>query len=1191
MYKNYTGKFIDPPGRFYKILLMFKLTVFLIVVSLMQVSASVSAQRLSMVAKKASLKQVFAEISRQTGYDVVWAADKIKDSKSIDLNFKDAPLNEVLDYCLEKQQLSYRIEDKTILIERKQRSVLERIADYFAAIDVKGKVVDEQGASLPGASVMIKATNRIVITDSRGEFSFGNVPQNAILVVSFIGYQTRETPAASDMVVRMSLQNTDLNEVSISTGYQKIEKYQLTGAATAISQKTYDQRVAVTGNFLESLEGKIPGLIYNSQSGELSIRGVSTFNAVKKPLIVVDGFPSEIDINTINPNDIVSVNVLRDAVAASVYGVRASNGVIVIETKRGQLGKPVFSFRSTYAVQQKPDFDYLKIADAATYARVQYAFLQEQALPEFLFDLIGWPVNPVQRVAFDRESGKITDEQADTRLGEIGSYNNLNEYNNLFYQSRQARQIDFDVSGGGDRSTYLLGFNYLSESPLEQNSSNKRLILNVANTYNFSKRFKLDYRGTYTHTNSERGTIPTYNDALPYERLADDNGNALPVINSPGGQFYGAINKTRNDALLGYGLYDQRYFPYRELTANTFTGSRNAMRFQGRLNARITDWLNLDLGGVYENELSREKQLQTDESYHVRYLLNSKASKDPATGQPVFINMPQGDILSRINTQNWGYTARGQFNFNYRSKDNTHDLSGIAGVEQRRQALSGDKNTAFGYDGQSLVIKPINMQVLSSDNSPAYTEVGNAGATFNPTDYFAESADDRRFMSYYSEATYLFRQKYIATGSIRFDRSNLFGTAPEYRNKPFWSAGLGWRINKESFLNQAAWLTDLKLRASYGFNGNIPTSNNGPFLILQSGLNSRLNTAEIYNDVQSPENQSIRWESTTNYNLGLDFGLFNNRLSGSADLYYKDANDVFGRYSSDPTTGFNEYTANTASILNKGLEIGLYSQNLQSERFAWRSTLTATFNKNEVTEVKPSDNFSSYDIVNGVTVQKGYPIDVLLSYRYKGLNALGQPVVFTKDGKEVVMDGANGRDVALEDLVYNGTTTPKYVLGFNNQFSVRNFDLSFLFMYYGGHVMRIEQPNPDDINFKRILTGSDAYWKKPGDELNTIIPGIPEYESEGDYDYTARAGYINADRFVRKADNIRLRDVILTYNFKSPFFKKIGLSNTQFRVQGQNLWNYTFSGNDIDPDAIDKRYGIRTLKQEPFYSFSLYANF
>ncbi|WP_256007354.1 SusC/RagA family TonB-linked outer membrane protein [Pedobacter deserti] len=1175
-----------------KLLMRLNLTILILTSFFLQAGLGATAQMINLTERNISLPVLLDKISQQSGYDFFYTNEMLGTNRKVSVSFKNADIHEVLSEVFKGYQLKYTIKHKTVVIQRDM--TIMPAADAQQGIRVTGKVVDRNGNGIPGAGITEKGTDNRTVTESGGRFSLV-VEKNATLVITYVGYSTQERTLGgtdTELVITLQESASDLEEVGvISTGYQKIQKYQLTGAASSISQKTYDQRVAVSGNFLESLEGKIPGLVYNGQSGNLSIRGVSTFNAVKKPLIVVDGFPTEIDINTINPNDIVSVNVLRDAVAASIYGARASNGVIVIETKRGMQGKPVFSFRSTYAVQDKPDFDYLKIGDGLTYAKVQYDFLQLQGIPEFIFDLIGWPVNPVQQVVFDRQSNEITDAQAQAQLAQIGAYNNLNEYNDLFYRARQTHQIDFDVSGGSDKSTYLLGLNYIGESPNERRSKYQRLILNSANTYNFSDVFKLDYRGSYTRTATERGSIPTFNDALPYERLADDNGHPLPVVNAPGGQFYGAINKTRNDALIAQGLYDQRYFPYGELNANTFSGKRDAVRFQGRLNARITDWLNVDLGGAYEHESSKEDQLRTEESYQVRSLLNGKALKDPSTGQPLFTDLPQGAFLTKINTRNWGYTVRGQLNFDYNTKDQVHDLSGIMGVEQRRQAVSGDKSTAFGYDGQSLTIKPVNLQALASSTAPAFPEAGNVSPSFVTSEYFAESFDDRRFFSAYGEGTYMYQQKYIATGSIRFDRSNLFGTSPEYRNKPFWSAGLGWRLNKETFLTDAAWVNELKLRASYGFNGNVPTSNNGPFLILQSGLNSRLNTAEIYNDILSPENQSIRWESTKNYNVGLDFALFNNRLAGTADYYYKDANDVFGQFSSDPTTGFNGYTANTASILNRGVELGLNSLNIQGPRFSWRTGLTATLNHNKVTEVMPSDISSTYYIVNAVSVQKSYPMDALFSYRYKGLNALGQPVVYDRNNAEVIMTMNPEVDVTMNDLVYSGTTTPKYVLGLNNQFSLRNFDLSFLFMYYGGHVMRVEQPNPDDINFERILQGSDNYWKQPGDELHTDVPGLPEYGSEGDFDAYSRAGYIYADRYVRKADHIRLRDVVLTYNFRQKVFERLGLSNTQLRFQGQNLWNYTFSGNDIDPDAMERRSGIRTLRLQPFYSFSLYANF
>lgn len=1164
--------------------------------ALIHVQAAGLSQTVTFHGEDVPLEKVFAAVKKQTGYLFFYDPAMLQNARPVTISAEKLPLETFIGKIFEDQPLTWSIENKTIFITRRPAPAIPVTGTSPVKQDpVKGIVRDSLGVPIAAVTITVRGTNHTVKTDANGRFTIHAEP-GQVLILSHINMQTREVPVrnAEDLLITMQNRISELSEVSVSinTGYKMIDKSQITGAASAINQQVYDQRVAVTGNFLESLEGKIPGLVYNSQSGDLSIRGVSTFNAVKKPLIVVDGFPTEIDINTINPNDVVSVSVLRDAAAASVYGVRASNGVIVVETKRGKAGKPVFSLRTTYATQPKPDFSYLKLSDAPEFARLQFNELRYvENIPRFIFDLLAWPVSDVQKTVFDLNENLITEKEAEERVAKIGAYDNLPEYERLFYRSRQAKQIDFDVSGGNDKSSYLLGINYMNELPVERESNNDRFLLNVANTYRVNKRMKFDFRGTYTHASTKNGTIPSYNGFLPYEHLVDENGNALPTLFSSNLQYIGTINETNNDLIKSYGLYDQRYFPYAELRANTNTGKRDAMRFQGRLNTQITKWLNFDLGGAYENENSLESQLRTEEDYDVRLLLNSHALKDPSTGKPLFSDLPQGSFLTRLTTRSWNYTIRGQFNFNYISPNGLHDISGFAGIEQRRQTGSGYKTTIFGYDGQSLVSKPVNLQTISSTSSPAFEEVGYQASPFFMMDYFGEVYSDRRFMSYYSEGTYVFDRRFIVTGSVRLDQSNLFGTSPQYRNKPFWSVGAGWRLNNEDFMQSLSWLNDLKLRASYGFNGNVPTSDNGPFLILMSGINSRLATAQIYNDVLSPENQSIRWETTTNYNLGLDYAVFNNRLSGTVDYYYKNAKDVFGEFSADPTSGFNSYSANTASILNKGLEIGLNAVNIQSRRFNWRTGITASFNSNKVTEVKKTDNTSSFGVVQLATIQQGHPIDVLFSYNYAGLNELGQPLVYTQKGEEVLMDFATQKDVTTNDLIYSGTTTPKYVLGLNNQFSIGKFDLSFLFMFYGGHVMRVEQPSPENVTAGRTLQGSDNYWKQPGDELNTQIPGLPVYRSPGDFTYAARAGYLYADRYVRKADFIRLRDLILTYHLNSPWLRKAGISNTQFRCQAQNLWRYTFSGNDIDPDAIDRRYGTRRLETQPLVSFSIYTNF
>jgi TonB-linked SusC/RagA family outer membrane protein len=1176
-----------------QIIRVMRLTIIIITALFMQVSAKSVAQKVSLSAKNASLVQLFNELRVQTGYDFLYSDEMLKMAIPVTIQVKQQPLDAVLQQMFNNQKLVYTLKNKAVIVAIKKTTLIEKVTSFLAKIDVRGKVTDEQGNALPGATVKVKSHDRLVITDANGGFILSGIDDNAVLIISYLGYKTKEVTVKPVMNISIEIANANLEEVGvISTGYQKIKKDQLTGAASIIGEKDYNQRTAVTGNFLENLEGKVPGLIYNSISGEISIRGVSTFDAVKRPLIVVDGFPTEIDLSTINPNDVVSVSVLRDAAATSIYGVQASNGVIVVETRRGKSGKPTFTFRSTLGYQAKPDFGKLNYIGSEELIQLRKDLINSGNDARYYYQDLG-PIDPVKLILFDLEDDLITQKEADAKLATFGSYNNLKDYNNLFYQTRQTKQVNLDVSGGNDKNTYLLGMNYMSERPQQRASQNDRVILNAANTYQLNNLFSLDFKATYTNNKRKNGKIAPYGDLLPYERLVDDYGNALPSTFGEGRDDFYALNRESNDKVKALGLYDMLYYPYEELNANSNKTTLNSFRAQGRLNTKITSWLNLDLGGAYENEQGINDFLRTDKTYKVRYLANIKAKKS-SSGAPMFTDMPQGDVLSKQTLSNMAYTLRGQLNANYYSKDRKHNFSGIIGIEQRRTLAESFKTTYFGYDGQSLISKPVNLGSLNTTTPPAFSELGNYdGTRFKSTDYFSETSKDRRFRSYYGQGTYVYDRRYVATGSLRIDQSNLFGVDPKYKNTPLWSAGLSWIVNEEEFLKPLTWISTLQLRGATGFNGNVPGSFNGPFLVLNSGLNTMFNTSQVSYDVLSPENQSIRWETTSTYNLGLDYGILDGRISGTVDYYYKKSKDVFGSMASDPTLGFNQYDANTASIENKGLELMINSQNFSSAGFNWRTGLTASFNQNKVLAVQTKDKTSSYDIVDGTDLQKGYPMDALFSYKYAGLNDKGQPGVYDRNGNVKVLNtyGDAIVDVDFEDLKFSGTTTPKYAIGLNNQFSVGAFDFSFLFMYYGGHVMRVQQAEPDESRFISPLKGASNYWKQKGDELLTDVPGLAKYGTPGYYTFAARNGFTYGDRFVRKADYIRLRDIILTYNLKSETLKKVGLNNSQIRFQAQNPFKYTFSGNSIDAESIDRRSGVRSLPQQAFYSLTLSTNF
>ena len=1182
-----------------KIPLVMKFTASILLLSVMTASASTFAQKITLTVKQGSFEAVLKAIHQQSGYDFICTDELLEKTIPVNVRLHDATLQDALASIVNGQPLIYEIDDKVVFFKPRPRTMVDTKTNLNPAIDVTGHVVDEKAKPLPGATIQVKSENlseaRVTVTNSEGYFYLKGIDEKAILIIRFVGYKTAEVPVQKNMMVALSPDMNKLQEVVVSNGYQRIAKDRLTGAAAGLNQDQYQQRVAVTGNFLESLEGKVAGLVYNQQTGQLSIRGVSTFNAVNQPLIVVDGFPTNIDLTTINPQDIISISVLKDAAAASIYGVRASNGVIVVETRRGKSGKNIINVNATTAVQTKPDFGYLKYAPASEFAQLESDAIiagKQQSLLNLYAQFLGAPLDPVQQARVSQYLGSITADQANQQIAAIGSYDNLKDYEHLFYRDRITNNINVDASGGTAKSTYLLGFNYVGDRLNQKRADNHRYMVNLANTFELNSRMKFDFKSIYTNSTNSSGAVPSYTSFSPYERLTDDNGNALPVTFGPDntGSTVNAVNAANNNKNLSLGLYDERYFPYAEFQSNSITLKSSSIQLQGRLNTRLTNWLTFDLGGNYQNQNLTNDKLMDQQAFNTRLLLNLSASKDPTTGLASFINIPQGSILRRNNQQTVGYTVRGQFNVNKTFNNGDHDLSAILGVEQRKTTNNGYLNTYFGYDGQTLLTKPYNLVALNSlgSSNPSFSSVKNMVLLNIPrtsTGYFNITNNDNRFMSDYAQVTYVYKQKYIATGSIRFDQSNLFGTDPQYRDRALWSAGLGWRLHKENFLKDVAWIDELKLRASTGFTGNIPNSGTGKYLLLTSGVNTNIFGSPSYYTVSNPENDALRWEVTKNYNIGLDYSLFNSRISGAIDYYIKKSTDLYGSADADPTLGFNAIVTNTASIRNKGLEFSMNSLNIINKSFSWRTGVTASFNKNEVTAVKATPFGASYDYISGTQYVVGKPMNSLFSYNYGGLTNLGQPFVLTRTGAKVIINGTD-LDVTQSDLISNGTTSPKYVIGLNNQFSLGSFDFSFLFMYYGGHVMRVQPPVSG-------LQGAINYWKKPGDEAITLIPALPASSASlpSYYSPFATYGYEYASQFVRRADYIKLRDLVLTYNIRSNALNRIGIVQPQIRLQAQNAFKYTFSGNDIDPEAIDPVSGKRTLGAEPYYSISLYFKF
>lgn len=1201
-----------------QMLRIMRMTSILLLIFCMHVSAKTSSQSITFSGKTVSLKKIFSAIEKQTGYVVFASKDLLTNTKPVTVSVADMPLTEFLKITFRHQPLKYRIEDKIIVLTPIQ--VVSSDRPEFPVVEqdlsIAGRITDSTGAPLSGATVAVRGKSQTVTTNADGRFVIEADPGD-MLIITYVGYETIHFKVAADtksIALVLKLTVAAMEEIAvISTGYQTLKKGQLTGAYSTLDRNTYLQTVPVSGNIVENMEGRIAGMMLNlnqsrnnwsnpNNTSPFTIRGVSTLQAIKKPLIVLNGYPTEIDIESINPYDIESITVLKDAASAAIYGVRASNGVIVINTKKGASGKPVFNFTTSLTHKSKPNYDKLDLLKGRGFVDFESASgvndIENNFMSKDVLDMLNATYTPVFSITDDLYNNKITKEEADKLFNELGSYDNTDDYKRLFLQNQLFQTYDFNISGGGTASTYFLGVNHVNNKGLEKHSGFQKTNINYKGSFDFLKRFSLDVQSIYSNINTQRVTIPDYMQLNPYQRFLDADGKPLAAYFAPFnekffgfGASFGTISTARNEENIALGLYDEMYYPYQEMFESGSKTRSDIFRLQGNLKTKIAGGLNLEIGGVFEKQLDNQSDIASERAYETRIMLNYFAQKDPISGNPVF-KMPQGGIRKTLDNNITSYTLRAQLNYT-KTLDQKHDLSLLGGVERRRMTNSGSLNTAFGYNNNTLTIKPMDLSLLGNYTYyPDFSDVIVSGMSyaFDQTtfsQYFNETYADDRFMSYYANAAYTYDRKYTVTGSMRIDQSNLFGTDPKFRYTPLWSAGVSWNVINEDFLARSTWISDLKLRVAAGYNGNI-IKRSGPFNILSSEVNTYVPNPIVGYSISSPRNNSLRWEKTFNFNTGVDFSFFDGRIGGSVDYYIKQSKDVFSPIESDPTLGFTNLLTNNASIENKGIDLLLTSVNVKGKNFSWQTQVTGAFNKSKILKVKNKFNgFYNFTRVDRPETLEGRPLGAVFALDYAGLNELGQPMVRDDKGNLVVLSFNSQVDVPFEALKFVGVNDPKYAIGFNNQFTFGKFNLSALIMYYGGHVALVRPPS---IFSDRPTNGVQNYWKKPGDEKNTDIPGFGAPYGDPAY-FDVRMGYEYAQKFVRKMDYLTLRDVTVTYNLTNEFSKKIGLRNTKVILQVQNPFKYVFSGNDIDPETLDFVGGQRGLPVVPAFTFSLTTNF
>lgn len=1109
--------------------------------------------------------KAFAIIKRQTGLGIMYNAQKINLDKNekVSVDFKNEKLENVLDQLFKDRGIKWDYIGSLILLKPVPPAPPISVTndnDTTRLMNVMGTITDTLGNPMIGATILVKGSTKGSNTDNLGRFVLSSIAENAVLVVSYTGYETQSIKVKGENVLSIRLHPIikEMGTIEVksgySTGYQYIAKERATGSFTQIDNELYNRKVS--GNVLDRIYDVTSGLLYqpNGNGSPIKVRGISTINANNQPLIVVDNFPYDGDLKSINPNDVESVTVLKDAAAASIWGVRAGNGVIVVTTKKGRFNKKLnVQFNSNVTVGEKPrifDMPLISSKEVIDYQKTLFKSgfynIYDDLYPQYNI----FPSQPlVAEILLGVRRGVISQKDADVQIANLEKQDIRRDVQKYILQNSINQQYALNFSGGSDVNSFYASIGYDKNRNSTISNNFERISLRFNNTFRPVKNIEINGFVNYSETKNSNNQLdysnflPSGTQIAPYTRLVDNNGDPIAVIKPNG------LRKAYIDTASYPALLDWHYYPINEFRQNNNRTKQGDIRLGAEIKYLFTKGISAEVKYQYQNAQSNTKNLHDENSFFTRDLINRYM--DGTSSNPNY-PVPLGAILDRTENTIHSWNVRGQVNVNYKWKGG-HQLNAIGGIEGRETNVDGTNNRIFGVNEQTNQSFPV-------DYLTQYKYRPNGYST-NITQFDNQYGNISRYLSYFANGAYVYNEKYIVTASGRVDGSNFYGIKANQRIVPLWSGGIGWNLYSEEFY-KVKWLPYLKFRATYGYNGNTnnratayPTiayyspTYNAPYFLLAAGL-------------QSPPNPQLRWEKVKVINIGIDFALKRDVLTGTIEYYAKKGIDLISDISVDPTVGVVKYVGNNANIKGSGWDVTLNSANLKAGQVSWNSSFLFSYNTDEVTGYNVEAKTVS-DYLLQTTPIIGKPLYKLYSYRWAGLSPTdGIPRIYVSDS---IVDFRNVNSSAKPtDLEYSGRTTPNIFGAFRNTFKWEQLSVSFNITYKFGYVFR--RPS---INYGGLINGWGGHadfaqrWQKPGDELVTNVPSAPLAVDLRDLVYAS------SNILVEKGDHLRLQDVRLGYDLNKSSFRNLPFQSMQVYVFADNI-GIIWRANKykIDPDFI-----------------------
>jgi TonB-linked SusC/RagA family outer membrane protein len=1103
--------------------------LFLFICSL-HVSATGYAQRVfTLNMKNVSVDEVLGQLQKESDYRFFYNNRQVKALEKVSIVVENETLANILDRILNKK-LSYQILEDNIVIISPPKT------DGNTDQPIQGTVMDEKGLPLSGVSVQIKGTKRGVTTDAKGIFAIDAEP-GAVIVISFVGYESQEITVNKQTNVQVTLKSssTELDQLVV-IGYGSVRKRDVTGSVGQV--KVHELQKAPVISFEEALAGRMAGVKVTSADGQpgspinVVIRGTNSVTQDNSPLYVIDGFPMENPDNyTLNPAEIESIEVLKDASSTAIYGARGANGVVIITTKKGKMGDPVVNYNPYFGFMQNKR--KMKLMNA-------YEFVQYQ----------------MERDSTNASNTYLIDGKT---LEDFRNEPSIDLQDEIFRSSPFQNHF-LSVSGGKGGTRYAVSGSILNQDGVIKNSGYDRYQGRVNLDQTISSKLKIGINSNYSVTN-RFGTVPSEQvTGFFYGNLLYSVWGYRPATGRP---INDPVDNQDDDflSLMGFNPVQTVENEHRVNRTDLLTVNAYAeYALSKHLKLRVS-------GGLTKSKLKNERFNNT--KTRLGSPLTTSGQNNGVSGSVIYNEL---NSLLNENTLSFNKT------FN---KD--HTLDAVAGFTAQKTTTSSYGASANHIPNESLGIAGIDQ------GQPV--EVNSAASLYT-------------LASFLARVNYSFRSKYLLTASIRSDGSSKFSDNNKWGYFP--SAALAWRIDRENFMQSIGFITDAKLRVSYGVTGNnrVPDFAYLSRIDLPSSLGYSYNNLPVNAAIISElGNLNLKWESTKQLNIGLDLSFFNDRISFVADVYRKVTSDLLLNAKLPYSMGFTDGVKNIGKVQNQGLEMTLNTVNIKNKDLTWNSNFNISFNRNKVLALAENQStlfsLATWNIdlrsVPLYIAEVGQPVARFYGYEWEGnyqYSDFDQPTPgvymlkpkvatynkdrsLTKPGDIKYKDRNGDGVVNTDDRTIIGNPNPKFTGGFSNELTWKNFDLNvFIEFSYGNDVMnanRIIFEGGGRVNQNMYATYLDRWT--PENQNNEYYR--TNGRGPGDFGYSTRV--------VEDASYARIKTVALGYTIPARITSKAKLKAVRVYASAQNLYTFTnYKGFDPEVSA----YGNSALM--PGFDYSVY---